>query len=75
MRARGLHFQNFVPVQPSEIFRTTTPAAANPNVPVTNVAEPKPWSQFSRRLSPSFASARFAQTEPSSCGKTGGSAE
>ena len=26
--------------QPAAIFRTTQPAAAKPNVPVTNVAEP-----------------------------------
>jgi hypothetical protein len=48
--------------------RTTSPAAANPNTPVTNVAVPKPLAQSSVKSLPGSG---VAQAVPSDHGKYG----
>ena len=50
-------------------------AAANPNVPVTNVAEPNPESQLRRMGSLGLVELRFAQMPPEASGNTGSSDE
>ena len=50
-------------------YRTTSPATANPKAPVTNVADPKPHSQFNfNGFSELFTSDRLLQTVPSFLG-------